>query len=227
MFEITFDPSWDLCLRPEFKKPYLLRLQQFLAEQRANGKTLFPPAHQVFKAFELTPFEQVKVVILGQDPYHGAAQAMGLAFSVNQQVPWPPSLRNIFKELTQDMACDLPTSGDLSKWAVQGVLLLNSVLTVEQGLAASHQGQGWENFTDVAIRCLAERRENLVFILWGAAAQKKAAQIDRNRHLVLESVHPSPLSSHRGFFGSKPFSQANDYLRAHGQVAIDWSLRGD
>ena len=216
--------SWRAHLDEEFQKPYMNDLRQFLKSQYSAGKKIFPSKDKYFAAFNLTPFDQVKVVILGQDPYHGAGQAHGLCFSVPQGQAIPPSLVNIYKELKSDLNIDPVRHGNLESWAKQGVLLLNSVLTVEEGRAAAHQGKGWENFTDQVIRKLNEKREHLVFILWGAYAQKKAAFVDRKKHLVIESPHPSPLSSHRGFFGSKPFSQANTYLGKQGISPINWNL---
>lgn len=214
--------GWAERLAGEFELPYMQRLQQFLSAQVAAGKTLFPPSEQVFRALEITPFKTVKVVILGQDPYHGPGQAHGLSFSVQNGVKPPPSLVNIYKELEQDVGITRPTHGDLSAWARQGVLLLNSVLTVEQGNAGAHQGQGWESFTDAVIERLNRERDQLVFMLWGSYAQKKGQFIDRERHCVLQAPHPSPLSAHRGWFGSGHFSAANVYLRGTGQTPIDW-----
>ena len=216
--------SWKKRLEEEFDKPYMTHLKQFLLDQKKKGKMVYPPGPRIFSAFDETPFEKVKVVLLGQDPYHGPGQAHGLAFSVQPGVRFPPSLRNILKELHDDVGCEIPKNGNLDKWADEGVLLLNAVLTVEAGKAGSHQGKGWEQFTDAAIRHLNDEKENLVFILWGSYAQKKAAFVDKKKHLILQSVHPSPLSSHRGFFGSKPFSKTNKYLESHGIKPIDWSL---
>jgi uracil-DNA glycosylase len=224
MSEIKLEKSWKKRLGTEFEKPYMEKLKHFLVEQKKAGKNIYPPGPKIFAAFDATPFDKVKVVILGQDPYHGPGQAMGLSFSVPDGVRLPPSLRNIFKELHDDVGAKIPKNGNLTKWAHEGVLLLNSVLTVEEGKAGSHQGKGWEQFTDAAIHHLAEEKENLVFILWGSYAQKKAAFVDHKKHLVLESVHPSPLSSHRGFFGSKPFSKTNKYLDSKGIKPIDWTL---
>jgi len=201
----------------------MIELKKFLKSEYDQNKIIYPARSQYFRALDLTPLEQVKVVILGQDPYHGPGQAHGLCFSVNEGVRFPPSLLNIYKERQADLGLAIPSSGDLSRWAQQGVLLLNSVLTVEKDQAASHQGRGWEKFTDQIISLVNEKCEHVVFILWGAYAQKKAAFVDRKKHLVLESVHPSPLSSHRGFFGSKPFSKANAYLLSRGQQPIDWA----
>jgi uracil-DNA glycosylase len=224
MSEIKLEPSWKKRLEAEFGKPYMTKLRSFLLEQKKLGKKIYPPSDRIFAAFDATPFDKVKAVILGQDPYHGPSQAMGLSFSVPEGVRFPPSLRNIFKEMHEDIGVPIPPSGDLTKWAERGVLLLNSVLTVEDGKAGSHQGKGWETFTDAAIHRLAEEKKNLVFILWGSYAQKKAAFVDHKKNLVIESVHPSPLSSHRGFFGSKPFSKTNKYLESHGLKPIDWNL---
>jgi uracil-DNA glycosylase len=224
MSQIKLEKSWKQRVESEFQKDYMRQLKSFLQKQYESRKVIYPKGEEYFAALDLTPFDQVKVVILGQDPYHGPGQAHGLAFSVQEGVRFPPSLQNIFKELHNDLGVQLPTSGNLRKWADQGVLLLNAVLTVEQGLAASHQGRGWENFTDRIIHALNEEKSHLVFILWGSYAQKKGAFIDRSRHLVLESVHPSPLSAHRGFFGSRPFSKTNEYLKAHHLAPINWSL---
>jgi uracil-DNA glycosylase len=221
---INIEKSWQLRLEPEFKKEYMVKLQWFLQQEIESGKTIFPNGDQFFAAFDFTPFENVKVVILGQDPYHGPNQAHGLCFSVQEGVNFPPSLQNIFKELKSDLGVQTPQSGCLDAWAKQGVLLLNSVLTVEQNKAASHSKKGWELFTDAVIHSLNAERENLVFVLWGTYAQKKGAFIDRNKHLVIESPHPSPLSSYRGFFGSRPFSKINTYLKSHGKDSIDWHL---
>lgn len=224
MSEIKLETSWKKHLKEEFSKPYMVQLKQFLVEQKKQGKTIYPPGSKIFAAFDATPFEKVKVVVLGQDPYHGPGQAHGLAFSVPEGVRFPPSLRNILKELNDDLGLPMPKSGNLSKWAHEGVLLLNAVLTVEAGKANSHQGKGWEQFTDAAIQHLNAEKKNLVFILWGSYAQKKAAFVDKKKHLILQSVHPSPLSSHRGFFGSKPFSKTNKYLESKDIKPIDWSL---
>lgn len=221
---IKLNESWKKHLGTEFSKDYMTHLKSFLKSEIQKGKIIFPKGSEYFAAFNLTQFDQVKVVILGQDPYHGPGQAHGLSFSVKSGVQFPPSLQNIFKELKTDLNIDPPKSGDLTNWAKQGVLLLNAVLTVEQAKAAAHQGKGWEQFTDAVIRALNDQRENIVYILWGAYAQKKAAFVDRKKNLVIESPHPSPLSSHRGFFGSKPFSKANQYLQSKGIKPIDWDL---
>lgn len=220
----SLHPSWQAVLGQEFDLPYMQQLRMFLQQQKALGKVIFPPMPLIFNAFNHTPFEQVRVVILGQDPYHGPNQAHGLSFSVPDGVPPPPSLQNIFKELQSDLGLPLANHGNLTPWANQGVLLLNATLTVEQAQAGSHQQQGWEQFTDAAIAALNQQRQGLVFVLWGSYAQKKGAFIDTRRHLVLKSAHPSPLSSYRGFFGSRPFSKINAYLQAQGQRPIDWRL---
>lgn len=219
--EIRIEESWKRELAEEWKKDYFVRLTQFVREEYAT-KQIFPPGRQIFAAFNSTPFHEVKVVILGQDPYHDVGQANGLCFSVNDGIQFPPSLRNIFKEIESDIGTPVPQSGDLSRWAKQGVLLLNATLTVEAHRAGSHQRHGWEQFTDSVIAHLAEHRDNLVFILWGSYAIGKGAFIDRNRHLVLTSVHPSPLSAHRGFFGNHHFSRTNQYLIEHGKTPIEW-----
>lgn len=224
MSQIKIENSWKEKLIPEFEKSYMTELRAFLKNELDKKKIIYPRGEEYFAALNKTPFEKVKVVILGQDPYHGEGQAHGLCFSVRPGVPFPPSLLNIFKEMEADLSVKRPTSGDLSKWADQGVLLLNSVLTVEAGKAAAHQGQGWEQFTDKIISLLNDERENLVFVLWGAYAQKKGAFIDRKKHLVIEAPHPSPLSAHRGFFGTRPFSKVNQYLKQKGLSEIDWQL---
>ena len=217
--------TWTEALGEEKQQPYFQHILNTVQAERESGQIIYPPAADVFNAFRATEFDQVKVVILGQDPYHGEGQAHGLAFSVQKGVRIPPSLQNIYKELASDIAgFQIPKHGNLQHWAEQGVLLLNTVLTVRAGQAHSHAALGWEVFTDKVIRQLAEHREHLVFILWGSHAQKKGAFIDRNRHLVLTAVHPSPLSASRGFFGSKPFSQTNDYLQQHGLNPIDWQV---
>lgn len=215
--------SWKEVLSAEFAHPYMDELRAFLVEEKKHY-TIFPQGSTIFNAFNSTPFEHVKVVILGQDPYHGAGQAHGLSFSVQHGVPLPPSLQNIFKELVSDIGCEYPKSGDLSHWADEGVLLLNTLLTVRSGEPFSHKERGWERFTDQVIRTLSERREHIVFILWGAPAGKKAALIDARKHLILKAPHPSPLSSYRGFFGSKPFSRSNHYLNEQGITPIEWCL---
>ncbi|MBQ1725078.1 MAG: uracil-DNA glycosylase [Muribaculaceae bacterium] len=218
---VRIDESWRQALSAEWDKPYFVQLTQWVREQYRAG-LVFPPGRQIFAAFDATPFDQVKVVILGQDPYHGDGQANGLCFSVNPGVAFPPSLLNIFKEVHDDTGAPMPKDGDLTRWARQGVLLLNATLTVAAHQAGSHQNRGWEQFTDEVIARLATQREHLVFILWGSYAARKGAFIDRTRHLVLTSPHPSPLSAHRGFFGNHHFSLANDYLVAHGQQPIVW-----
>lgn len=215
--------SWKESLKAEFAHPYMEELKKFLIEEKKNY-TIFPYGSHIFNAFNSTPFEKVKVVILGQDPYHGAGQAHGLSFSVQSGVPLPPSLQNIFKELVADIGCPYPKNGDLSHWAHEGVLLLNTLLTVRLGEPFSHKDRGWERFTDQVIRTLSEEREHIVFILWGAPAGKKASLIDTTKHLILKAPHPSPLSSYRGFFGSKPFSQTNEYLKSMQIVPIEWCL---
>ncbi len=222
--DIKLDSSWKSHLSSEFSSERMTKLRSFLKAQCDAGKTIYPKGDEYFAAMNLTPFDNVKVVIVGQDPYHGPGQAHGLCFSVRDGVRFPPSLQNIFKELHGDLGLPIPKSGSLTKWAEQGVLLLNAVLTVEDGKAAAHQGKGWEEFTDKIIHVLNEEKENLVFILWGAYAQKKAAFVDRKKHLVIEAVHPSPLSAHRGFFGTKPFSKTNAYLRSKGKGEINWDL---
>ncbi len=223
---IKLEPSWLEVLGEEFSKPYMQSLKAFLQDQKIQGKTIFPTGDNWFNAFNSTPFNQVKVVILGQDPYHGPGQAHGLCFSVLPGVPVPPSLVNIYKELQQDLGVPISPDGYLQHWADQGVLLLNSTLTVEAHRAGSHQGKGWEQFTDKAIQALDQQRENLVFLLWGSYAQKKGQFINQAKHRVVKSVHPSPLSAHRGFFGNRHFSQTNQWLIQHGMDPIEWS-RGD
>lgn len=218
---IQIEESWKEALMPEFSKDYFIRLTDFVRKEY-HETTVYPPGKLIFNAFNLCPFDKVKVVIIGQDPYHGPGQAHGLCFSVNDGIQPPPSLVNIFKEINSDLGKPIPQSGNLTRWAEQGVLLLNATLTVRAHQAGSHQRRGWEEFTDAVIRKLAEEKNNLVFILWGAYAQKKGAFIDRNKHLVLTSVHPSPLSAHSGFFGNHHFSLANDYLVKNGKTAIDW-----
>lgn len=217
--------DWQAQLGNEFNAPYMQHLRAFLKQRKDAHRIIYPHSHDWFRAFELTPLHNVKVVILGQDPYHGPGQAHGLCFSVRPSVAIPPSLVNIYKELVADDVDFEPVShGFLESWAQQGVMLLNSVLTVEQGAAGSHRNQGWEQFTDKAIELINAQCEHVVFLLWGSYAQKKAAFVDRDRHLVLHSPHPSPLSAHRGFFGNKHFSRANEYLSAHGMTPIDWRL---
>ena len=221
---VQLEPGWKQHLAGEFEQDYMARLRAFLADEKRAGKTVFPPGPDIFNAFNLTPFDKVKVVILGQDPYHGPDQAHGLCFSVQRGVKTPPSLVNIYKEIHRDLGIEIPPHGNLTHWAEQGVLLLNAVLTVEAGQAASHQKKGWEQFTDQAIEHLNREREGLVFLLWGSHAQKKGKLIDRNKHCVLTAPHPSPLSAHRGFLGCGHFSRANQYLLQQGKTAIDWSV---
>jgi uracil-DNA glycosylase len=219
--DVKIEQSWKEHLSAEFKKNYFSDLVRFVKNEYA-AKMIYPKGGQIFNAFEKTPFDKVKVVILGQDPYHEPGQAHGLCFSVNDGVALPPSLQNIYKEITDDLGITPPISGNLERWAEQGVLLLNATLTVQAHRAGSHQQKGWEEFTDAVIHRIAEEKEHIVFILWGSYAQRKGAFIDSNKHLILKSAHPSPLSSYRGFFGSKPFSKANDYLVKTGQTPIRW-----
>ena len=219
--DVRIEESWKQRLTPEFEKDYFIKLTEFVRSEYSRT-TIYPPAKQIFNAFDQCPFDKTKVVIIGQDPYHGPGQAHGLCFSVAEGVPNPPSLQNIFKEILSDLGKPIPANGDLTRWARQGVLLLNATLTVQAHQAGSHQRKGWEEFTDAAIRHLADEREHLVFILWGAYAQKKGAFIDRSKHLVLTSAHPSPLSAYNGFFGNKHFSRTNEYLSVHGIAEIDW-----
>ncbi|HLR10963.1 MAG TPA: uracil-DNA glycosylase [Sporosarcina sp.] len=221
-----FQNDWDDQLQHEFEQPYYAQLRAFL-KTAYKEQIVYPPMDELWTAFRLTPFQDVKVVILGQDPYHGEGQAHGLSFSVNEGVRIPPSLRNMFKELTTDMGCPMPQSGNLSGWAKQGVLLLNTVLTVQQGKAHSHRNKGWEQFTDAVIQQLSAQHEQLVFILWGRPAQQKKALIDLTKHTIVESVHPSPLSAHRGFFGSAPYSTTNAQLIAWGKEPIRWCETND
>ena len=218
---VKIEDSWKRELAAEFEKPYFAELTEFVRSEY-SATTVYPAAKLIFNAFDHCPFDKVKAVIIGQDPYHGPGQANGLCFSVNKEIKMPPSLVNIFKEISSDTGKPMPTDGDLTRWSRQGVLLLNATLTVRAGNAGSHQRRGWETFTDAAIRILAEKRENLVFILWGSYAQQKGAFIDRNRHLVLTSPHPSPLSAYAGFFGNHHFTLTNDYLAKHGKEPIDW-----
>ncbi|TQV84039.1 uracil-DNA glycosylase [Exilibacterium tricleocarpae] len=221
---IQLHPSWLERLGDQFEQPYMQTLKQFLVAEKQQGKIIYPPGSLIFNALNSTPFDRVKVVILGQDPYHGPNQAHGLCFSVMPGVPFPPSLLNIFKEIQQDLGIALPNHGSLQSWADQGVLLLNATLTVQQARAGSHQGRGWEQFTDRVIQLVNDQREGVVFLLWGSYAQKKGQFIDGNKHLVLKSPHPSPLSAHRGFFGNRHFSRTNEYLQQQGQAPIDWQL---
>lgn len=219
---IKLPPDWLHVLEPEFAKAYMGDLRAFLKTEKAAGKTIYPKGDDIFNAMALTRLADIRVVILGQDPYHGPGQAHGLSFSVPPGVAIPPSLQNIYKEIDAEYGPGMPRSGDLTRWARQGVLLLNATLTVEHSLAGSHQRKGWEEFTDAVIRVVAERCEHVVFLLWGSYAQKKGAIIDRARHCVLQSPHPSPLSAHRGFLGNGHFKKANAYLEAHGRQPIDW-----
>ena len=220
--DVKIEQGWKEVLEGEFDKEYFTRLTQFVKEEYNGGTPIYPPAKLIFNAFDHCPFDKVKVVILGQDPYHGTGQANGLCFSVNKGIPFPPSLLNIFKEIQSDLGTPIPQDGDLTRWSDQGVLLLNATLTVRASQAGSHQKRGWEEFTDTAIRELASRRSGIVFILWGSYAQKKGAFIDRSKHLVLTSPHPSPLSAYQGFFGNHHFSTANRYLKEQGKSEIIW-----
>jgi len=219
--DVKIEESWKKQLQDEFEKPYFKQLTDFVRSEYAS-QTVYPPAKLIFNAFEQCPFDQVKVVILGQDPYHGPGQAHGLCFSVSDGVDFPPSLRNIFKEIQADIGAPFPASGNLERWAKQGVLLLNATLTVRANIAGSHQKKGWEQFTDAVIHLVADRMENVVFILWGNYAISKGEFIDTKKHLVLKSVHPSPLSASRGFFGNKQFSTTNKYLEEHGKEPVKW-----
>lgn len=221
---IQLEPSWKTRLHPEFEKDYMKSLRQFLKQESAAKKVIYPRGSEFFAAMNHTPFEHVKVVIIGQDPYHGVNQAHGLCFSVRRGVEVPPSLKNIFKELKTDLGIEPARHGNLESWAKQGVLLLNATLSVEGGKAGSHQKRGWEQFTDAIIDHLNREREGLVFVLWGSYAQKKGEFIDRKKHMVLEGPHPSPLSAHRGFFGCRHFSKINEYLKTQGKAPIDWKL---
>ncbi len=221
MIDVRIEESWKKVLESEFDKPYFLELVTFVKNEYSKG-AVYPPASLIFNAFDKCPFSEVKVVILGQDPYHGPGQAHGLCFSVHEGISFPPSLRNIFKELRNDLGIPIPLSGNLDRWCDQGVFLLNSILTVRANEAASHQGKGWEKFTDAVIAALAQNKKNIVFMLWGAYAQKKCSNIDLGNHLVLKSVHPSPLSAERGFFGNKQFSKCNEYLVATDQIPVKW-----
>ena len=219
--DVKIEASWKEALIEEFGKSYFKALTDFVKSEYKNS-TVYPPPKNIFRAFDLCPFDKVEVVILGQDPYHGPGQANGLSFAVGEGVKLPPSLQNIFKEIKTDIGVEPLQNGDLSRWARQGVLLLNATLSVQASNPASHQGKGWEEFTDAAIKALSDKREHLVFILWGNYARQKGAHIDRSKHLVLESPHPSPFSAYNGFFGSKPFSKANAYLAEHHKKPIDW-----
>lgn len=221
---IQLEPSWKARLLGEFESPYMGSLRAFLQQEKQAGKIIYPPGREIFAALNHTAFEQVKVVILGQDPYHGPGQAHGLCFSVRAGVDIPPSLQNIYAELERDLGLPRPRQGDLTAWADQGVLLLNAVLTVERHKAGAHQGKGWERFTDAIIQRLNDEREHLVFLLWGSYAQAKGKILDGRRHLILKAPHPSPLSAYRGFIGCGHFSKANAYLEAHGQTPVNWGL---
>ena len=216
--------SWNAELGNEFSSEYMASLRAFLKKEIQIGKKIFPPMNKIFNAFNLTPFTNIKIVLVGQDPYHGESQANGLSFSVEENIKVPPSLQNIFRELFSDLRLTSPQNGNLEKWAKQGVLLLNSSLTVEKGLPGSHQGKGWEKFTDEVLKIINNKKQNVVFILWGKKAQEKGHFLDRQRHLILKSPHPSPFSAHSGFFGSKPFSKANNYLIEKGIEPINWQL---
>lgn len=221
MADVRIAEDWKAVIGEEFSKPYFEELISFVKQEYATSQ-VFPAGRNIFRAFDKCPFDKVKVVIIGQDPYHGDGQANGLCFSVNEGVPFPPSLKNIFKEVCDDVGTPIPTSGELDRWAEQGVLLLNSVLTVKAHNAASHAGHGWEIFTDAVVRAIAERKEGVVYMLWGSYAQRKGAIANPQKNLILHSVHPSPLSSYRGFFGCKHFSKANDYLKSIGKEEIRW-----
>jgi len=221
---VKLEPSWKARIGEYLSRPDMRALSDFLRTEKQAGKVIYPPGPEIFAAFDHTPFDAVRVVILGQDPYHGPNQAHGLCFSVRPDVPPPPSLQNIFKEIQRDLGFRAPDHGCLTPWADRGVLLLNATLTVQQGMAGSHQNKGWEGFTDAAIDALNREREGLVFMLWGSHAQRKGQLIDGKRHLILRSVHPSPLSAHRGFLGCGHFAQANAWLEARGEQPIDWSL---
>ena len=222
--EVKIQESWKQALEPEFSKPYFHNIVVHLKTERTQGKTIYPPGSLIFNAFNTTPLDKVKVVILGQDPYHGPGQAHGLCFSVQQGVPPPPSLVNIFKELKEDVGMRIPAHGNLTHWAEQGVFLLNASLTVRAGEPMSHAKIGWASFTDTVIKTISERKKQVVFLLWGKFAQEKRSLIDESKHLILRSVHPSPLSAHGGFFGCKHFSQTNEYLVSKGMDPIDWQL---
>lgn len=218
---VKIDPSWHAQLEKEFEKQYFKDLTDFVRKEYQT-KRIYPPGSLIFNAFNVCPFSNVKVVLLGQDPYHGPNQAHGLCFSVNDKIPLPPSLQNIYKEIESDLNIKTYTTGNLERWAKQGVFLLNATLTVQSGMAGSHQGKGWETFTDAVIKILSQEKEHLVFLLWGSYAQQKASLIDEHKHLVLKAVHPSPLSAYRGFFGCRHFSKTNEYLRLNGLSEIDW-----
>ena len=221
---VKIDPSWKVALLQEFDQPYFATIKQFILAEKAKGKKVFPPGSLIFNAFNLTPFDQVKVVVIGQDPYHGMGQAHGLSFSVPQGVKPPPSLVNIYKEIRNDLGFEIPSTGFLEPWAKQGVLMLNAALTVNEGEPASHKNAGWENFTDAVIKTISDKKEHLVFLLWGKFAQQKEVLIDSTKHLVLKAAHPSPFSADAGFFGCKHFSKTNIYLIQKGLSPIDWKL---
>ena len=225
MAEIALEKSWLSVLEKEFTKPYMIGLKSFLQDEKKAGQLIYPPADSIFRALNITPFDHVKVIILGQDPFHGAGQAHGLSFSVPKGVPIPPSLKNIYKELIEDVNIRQPMSGDLTSWAKQGVLLLNSTLTVRAGQAGSHQKKGWEQFTNTIISKLSTDRQGLVFLLWGAYARAKKELIDQSVHFILESAHPSPFSAHTGFLGSKQFSKTNELLLSMNKTPIDWEVQ--
>ena len=222
--EVAIEDGWKQALQAEFTKPYFAGIKNFLKQEKSAGKIIYPPGPMIFNAYNLTPFDKVKVVILGQDPYHGPGQAHGLCFSVQKGIKPPPSLVNIYKEMRTDLGLEPPTHGCLQQWAEQGVFLLNAMLTVEKDLPASHQKIGWQNFTDAAIAALSKNRTNLVFILWGAYAQQKIELIDQTKHFIIKSPHPSPFSADKGFFGSKPFSKTNNWLEQHHLENINWQL---
>ena len=225
MATAKIDQSWLDQIGAEFDKPYMKTLKSFLQREKESGHVVYPRGSEIFSALNLTHFENVRVVIIGQDPYHGPNQAHGLAFSVRKGVPVPPSLQNIYKELQMEYGTPIPKDGELTGWAEQGVLLLNATLTVQKAMAGSHQKKGWEEFTDAVIRAVNDHHDHVAFMLWGSYAQKKGAFIDRKRHLVLQAPHPSPLSAHRGFLGCGHFKKANDYLIAHGRQPVDWTIR--
>lgn len=220
--EIKLEKTWLEALDGEFNKPYMIGLKKFLQEEKNSGKIIYPKGSEIFNALNTTALNQIKVVIIGQDPYHGEGQAHGLSFSVRKGVKLPPSLRNIYKEIESEYGCNLPNSGDLTSWAKQGVLLLNATLTVEQAKAGAHQGKGWETFTDNVIKTVNAKCDGVVFLLWGSYAQKKSEFIDSKKHLILQAPHPSPLSAHRGFLGCGHFKKANEYLAQKGKEPIDW-----
>lgn len=219
--EIKIAEDWKALLHEEFEKPYFKELTDFVRREYASG-VVYPKGREIFRAFDKCPLDQLKVVIIGQDPYHGEGQANGLCFSVGEGIPFPPSLKNIFQEVSQDLGIPTPQSGDLERWAEQGVLLLNAVLTVRAHEAASHAGRGWETFTDAVVRAIAQHKSGVVYLLWGSYAQRKAAMVDPTKNCILKAVHPSPLSAYRGFFGCRHFSQANDYLHRIGKEMIHW-----